>query len=116
MLYSAVLVAFTLAVGLSLGPIYTVAAAVLGAVFLGLAWRLRRRADAAPRRRPLPLLARVPRPALRRGRRSIRCSCDRRSTPELERKNLLLGWALFGIFLLLFAGTIGVALLYLAFD
>ena len=35
-------------------------------------------------------------------------------TPELERKNLLLGWALFGIFLLLFAGTVGVALLYLA--
>ena len=41
-LYSVVLVAFTLAVGLSLGAIYTVAAAVLGAVFLGLAWQLRR--------------------------------------------------------------------------
>ena len=26
-------------------------------------------------------------------------------TPELERKNLMLGWALFGIFVLLFAGT-----------
>jgi hypothetical protein len=37
-------------------------------------------------------------------------------TPELERKNLILGWALFCVFLLLFAGTIGVALLYLAFD
>jgi hypothetical protein len=37
-------------------------------------------------------------------------------TPELERKNLVLGWALFGVFLLLFSGTIGVALLYLAFD
>ena len=37
-------------------------------------------------------------------------------TPELERKNLALGWTLFGVFLLLFAGTIGVALLYLAFD
>ena len=37
-------------------------------------------------------------------------------TPELERKNLMLGWALFGIFVLLFAGTIGVALLYLALD
>ena len=37
-------------------------------------------------------------------------------TPELERKNLMLGWALFGVFLLLFAGTVGVALLYLAFD
>jgi hypothetical protein len=37
-------------------------------------------------------------------------------TPELERKNLILGWALFGVFLLLFAGTIGVAFLYLALD
>jgi hypothetical protein len=37
-------------------------------------------------------------------------------TPELERKNLILGWALFGVFLLLFAGTVGVALLYLALD
>jgi hypothetical protein len=37
-------------------------------------------------------------------------------TPELERKNLILGWALFGVFALLFAGTIGVALLYLALD
>ena len=30
-------------------------------------------------------------------------------TPELERKNLVLGWALFGIFVLLFAGTVGIA-------
>jgi len=37
-------------------------------------------------------------------------------TPELERKNLILGWTLFALFLLLFAGTIGVALFYLAFD
>ena len=37
-------------------------------------------------------------------------------TPEIERKNLLLGWALFGLFLLLFAGTVGVAFLYLALD
>jgi hypothetical protein len=37
-------------------------------------------------------------------------------TPELERRNLILGWALFGVFLLLFAGTVGVALLYLALD
>jgi hypothetical protein len=35
---------------------------------------------------------------------------------ELARKNLILGWALFGIFLLLFAGTVGVALLYLYLD
>ena len=37
-------------------------------------------------------------------------------TPELERKNLLFGWLLFGIFVLLFAGTVGVAFLYLALD
>ncbi|MEX2211096.1 MAG: hypothetical protein WD689_04965 [Gaiellaceae bacterium] len=29
------------------------------------------------------------------------------------RKNMLLGWALFGVFVLLFAGTIGVAFVYL---
>jgi hypothetical protein len=37
-------------------------------------------------------------------------------TPELERKNLILGWLLFGVFCLLFAGTVAVALLYLALD
>jgi hypothetical protein len=36
--------------------------------------------------------------------------------PALVRKNNRLGWLLFGLFLLLFAGTFGVALLYLAFD
>jgi protoheme IX farnesyltransferase len=41
-LYSLGLVAFTLAVGLWLGPLYSVAAALLGGVFLGLAWKLRR--------------------------------------------------------------------------
>ena len=35
---------------------------------------------------------------------------------ELARKNAVLGWALFGIVLLVFAGTIGVALVYLALD
>ena len=33
--------------------------------------------------------------------------------PETARKNVLLGWALFGVFLLLFAGTVLVALIYL---
>jgi hypothetical protein len=37
-------------------------------------------------------------------------------TSELERKNLVLGWALFAIFVLLFAGTFAVALLYLILD
>ncbi len=35
---------------------------------------------------------------------------------ETERKNLMLGWALFGLFVLLFAGTAVVALLYLQLD
>jgi len=47
LLYSAVLVAFTLVVGLWLGPLYTVAAAALGAYLLFLARRLR--ADASKR-------------------------------------------------------------------
>ncbi|HEY7179395.1 MAG TPA: heme o synthase [Gaiella sp.] len=42
LLYSLVLVTFTLVVGLWLGPVYTAAAAALGAYFLLLAWRLRR--------------------------------------------------------------------------
>jgi protoheme IX farnesyltransferase len=42
LLYSLVLVAFTLAVGPWLGPVYTAAAVVLGAAFLVLAVRLRR--------------------------------------------------------------------------
>jgi hypothetical protein len=37
-------------------------------------------------------------------------------SPDLERKNLVLGWWLFAIFLILFAGTVGVAFLYLALD
>ena len=36
--------------------------------------------------------------------------------PELARKNVRLGWLLFVVFLLLFAGTVGIAFLYLAFD
>jgi hypothetical protein len=36
--------------------------------------------------------------------------------PELSRKNVRLGLALFGVFWLLFAGTFAVSLLYLAFD
>ena len=35
---------------------------------------------------------------------------------ELERKNIRLGLLLFGVFALLFAGTIGVAFLYFALD
>ena len=35
---------------------------------------------------------------------------------ELEQKNLRLGWALFGLFVLLFAGTFAIALIYLQLD
>jgi hypothetical protein len=35
---------------------------------------------------------------------------------DLSRRSLRLGWALFGLFWLLFLGTILVALLYLQFD
>jgi hypothetical protein len=36
--------------------------------------------------------------------------------PDLVRRNVKLGWALFGVFVLLFAGTFLVALLYLQLD
>ena len=36
--------------------------------------------------------------------------------PELARRNVRLGWMLFGVFVLLFAGSIGVAFLYLQFQ
>jgi len=36
--------------------------------------------------------------------------------PELARKNTRLGWMLFALFWVLFAGSIGVAFLYLALD
>ena len=36
--------------------------------------------------------------------------------PDLARRNVRLGWLLVGVFLLLFAGTIGIALLYLHFQ
>jgi hypothetical protein len=38
------------------------------------------------------------------------------SERELQRRNLRFGWALFGLFVLLFAGTFLVALLYLQLD
>jgi hypothetical protein len=35
---------------------------------------------------------------------------------ETERRNIALGWALFLLFVVLFAGSVGTALLYLALD
>ncbi len=40
--YSVVLVAFTLVVGFWFGPVYVAAAVLLGGLFLWLAWQLRR--------------------------------------------------------------------------
>ena len=36
--------------------------------------------------------------------------------PELARRNLRLGWALFGLFCLLVAGTFALAFVYLQLD
>ncbi len=47
LVYSLALVAFTLVVGIWLGPVYTAAALVLGLVFVALAWQLRRHASRA---------------------------------------------------------------------
>ena len=35
---------------------------------------------------------------------------------EVDRRNMIWGLALFGVFILLFAGSIAVAFVYLAFD
>jgi hypothetical protein len=40
----------------------------------------------------------------------------REVTPELARRNVLLGWALFGVVLLIAAGAVVVAFVYLHFD
>ena len=70
-LYSLVLVAFTLAVGYWLGPVYSVAAARPRRRLPRPGVAAPARADAAQRRRPLPLLAPLPRAALRgRGART----------------------------------------------
>jgi hypothetical protein len=36
--------------------------------------------------------------------------------PELARRNVRLGWLLFAVVLLIYAGSIGVAFVYLALD
>jgi len=36
--------------------------------------------------------------------------------PEIARRSLLIGWGLFALFLVLFAGSVAVALVYLALD
>jgi hypothetical protein len=41
---------------------------------------------------------------------------DHEAELALQRRNLRFGWALFGLFVLLFAGTVLIALLYLQLD
>jgi len=36
--------------------------------------------------------------------------------PQLARKNMIYGWLLFGLFVVLFAGAIAAAFIYLALD
>ena len=62
-------------------------------------------------RAALPLLAALPRAALRRD--GGRCG-DRLMELELARRNASLGWLLFALCCLLFAGTIALAALYLS--
>ena len=62
----------------------------------------------------LPLLPRLPGAPLRR--RRGRPAAHMNDDAELSRRNLRYGWALFGLFVLLFAGTFLVALLYLQLD
>ena len=101
------------AVGLGgAGPLYVVSALALGAVFLWLAERLRR--DTTPRSAVLLFHYSLLYLALlfvgaRRRRGGL-------MDPELARKNVRLGWLLFGVFVLLFAGCVGVAFLYLHFQ
>ena len=117
-IYSVALVAFTLVVGYWLGPVYTAAAAVLGAILRRARGAPATRPDPCAGRRALPLLPRLPRAALRRSRyrSASRMSTDPTHDNELERRNLRFGWALFGLFWLLFAGTFVIAVLYLQLD
>ena len=87
---------------------------LLGGWFLLLAWRLRRDGSTSRRSGALPLLARLPRAAVRRG--GDRPVADVMLDPELARRNNRLGLALFGLFIALFVGTVLVALIYLQLD
>ena len=114
-LYSLALVAFTLVVGIWLGPLYTVAAALLGGV---------PRASSPGGSAPTRAGATPSSCSTTRWRTSRCCSSRPRSTrcvalmlsPELQRKNMRLGLALFAVFVALFVGACLIALLYLQVD
>ena len=89
--------------------------AVLGGAFLSLAWQLRREHDRRARGAPLPLLARSTWRCSSSRWPSTRCCCERADArARAEEPAPRLG--ALRLFLLLFAGTVGVALLYLALD
>ena len=110
-LYSFVLVGVTLlpVLGRTLGAVYLVSAGVLGLVFVGLALALQRQTTPA-RPAALQLLARIPRAALRG--HGDRPGAGRLMDPELSRKNMRLGLLLFGIALVLLAGSVAIAVIY----
>ena len=112
-LYSIVMVAFTVVVGIWLGPLYTVAAVALGRSVHRAGGAAAARSLTRTREGALPLLAPLPRAPLHR--RSPRPGALLMN-PELARRNLRFGWALFVLFWLIFAGTILVAVLYLQLD
>ncbi len=113
LLYSIALVAFTLVVGLWLGPLYTVAALVLGVILVALAVLLRR--DLSRARAQVLFHYSLAYLALLFVAAAIDPLLDMTDS-DLSRRNLRYGWALFGLFVLLFAGTFLVALLYLQLD
>ena len=127
-LYTVVLVALTLAPALwgQFGLVYLVAAAALGGGFLWLAWRLQRERTPRARGAPLPLLARVPRAAVRRdgGRRGARMSDyparadvpPREPTAPRARATRSSGSACSRSRCSSSRGTVGVAFIYLALD
>ena len=90
------------------GPVYVVCALALGAVFVGMAEKLRR--DTTPRRAMLLFHYSLLYLALIFA--ALALDAVLLMDPELARKNARLGWLLFALFLLLFAGCIGVAFLY----
>ena len=121
-LYSVLLVAFTLAVVPWLGWLYGAAAVALGAAFLWLAWELRR--DLSRRRAALLFHYSLAYLALLFVAAAIdpvtprmtehEWQNDPSQNPELARRNLVWGWSIFALFLVLAAGTVVVALIYLA--
>ena len=111
--YPFLLVAVTLlpVVWRTLGVVYLGVALALGRTFLWLAFAFAARNDTAACAPALQLLARLPRPAVRRhGHRPARPVTE--PNAELARKNLRWGVGLFVLALILFAGSIAVAEIY----